>query len=184
MECIRNSWGNHKLLYEGFIYVLDKEETSYWRCKHARNALADPRLCLTHYGRDHYSIRILRLHFPWLSSVQFQQRDIALKNLPATSSRTALRFSIPKRETLVRMIRRKGKAPDGDDIFDEFNTKLYAGNISTAKRLVPNETFDSAPSGHQLYTLHVITRRRTEIPTSTSSSSSTIVGLTSLHSQR
>ena len=35
MEYIRNSQGNRKLLYQGFVYVLDKkkEETSYWRCE-------------------------------------------------------------------------------------------------------------------------------------------------------
>ena len=43
-------------------------------------------LCLTHYGRNPYSIRIFRLHLAWPLSVQFQQRDIALKTEESTSN--------------------------------------------------------------------------------------------------
>ena len=33
IKYIRNSLGNRKLLYKGFVYVKKKEETSYWRCE-------------------------------------------------------------------------------------------------------------------------------------------------------
>ena len=41
MEYIQSSRGNRKLIYEGFVYVLDKKkETSYWRCERRSGKLS------------------------------------------------------------------------------------------------------------------------------------------------
>ncbi|XP_028418320.1 uncharacterized protein LOC114543609 [Dendronephthya gigantea] len=41
MEYIQTSRGNRKLLFEGYVYVLDKkkEESAYWRCERRKDSL-------------------------------------------------------------------------------------------------------------------------------------------------
>ena len=45
MEYICSSRANPKLLYEGFVYVLDKKRRLIRDVNDARNVLADSRLC-------------------------------------------------------------------------------------------------------------------------------------------
>ena len=45
MEYIYSSRGNHKLLYEGFVCVLDKTRHLTGDVSDARNVLADSLLC-------------------------------------------------------------------------------------------------------------------------------------------
>ena len=72
--------------------------------------------------------------------------------------------SVPKKETLARMMRRKRKAPDGDDLLDDMwqTTRgeqflaLDDEKLDLYVLASSNGTFDSAPMGQQLYTVHVI----------------------------
>ena len=45
MEYVCSPRGNPKLLYEGFVYVLDKQRRLTGDANDARNVLADSRLC-------------------------------------------------------------------------------------------------------------------------------------------
>jgi hypothetical protein len=94
--------------------------------------------------------------------------------------------SLPKRETLARMIRRKRKAPDGDDIPDDtcqttrgeeflalhddnldiyvFATDKNMDVLARQRHCFCDGTFDSAPNGYQLYTLHVIVDGSKTVP--------------------
>ncbi|XP_028415511.1 uncharacterized protein LOC114538576 [Dendronephthya gigantea] len=131
MEYIQTSRGNRKLLFEGYVYVLDKkkEESAYWRCeKHKEcscrlSTLADT---LWHQPSKHS-------HLPDPARVAVQRAVSAMKYRAENSEDStrniiqnctqdfplAAAGSLPQKETLARMIRRKRKAPDGDDIPDD-----------------------------------------------------------------
>ena len=131
MEYILNSRGNRKLLYEGFVYVLDKkkEETSYWRCERRKECSGRLSTLLDTLWQEPSA----HSHPPDPSRVSVERAVSAMRHRTENSEEStgniiqnctqdfplAAAGSLPKRETLARMIRRKRKAPDGDDIPDD-----------------------------------------------------------------
>ena len=131
MEYISSSRGNRKLLYEGFVYVLDKktEETSYWRCERRKECSGRLSTLVDTLWQE----PSVHSHPPDPSRVAVERAVSAMihraKNSEESTSNIiqncthdsplAAAGSLPKRETLARMIRRKRKAPDGDDIADD-----------------------------------------------------------------
>ena len=125
MEYIDNSRGNQKLLYEGFVYVLNKkkEETSYWRCERLKecsarltmagtiSAFASSGSVLVAVER---AVSAMRHH-----AVNSEESTGNIIQNCTQDFPLAAAGSLSKREMLGRMIRRKRKAPDGDDIPDD-----------------------------------------------------------------
>ena len=172
------------------------EESAYWRCEKRKecsgrlSTLAD---ALWQQPSEHS-------HPPDPARIAVQRAVSAIKYHAENSEESTSNIiqnctqdfplsaagSLPKKETLARMIRRKRKASDGDDLLHDMcqttrgeqflalhdeNLDLYV--FATSKNLdilarqrhwFCDGTFDSAPMGYQLYTVHVIADGSRTVP--------------------
>ena len=188
MEYIRNSRGNRKLLYEGFVYILDKkkEETSYWRCERRRECSGRLSTLLDTLWQEPSA----HSHPLDPSRVAVERAVSAMRHRTENSEESTGNIiqnctqdfplagagSLPKREMLARMTRRKRKAPDGDDIPDDICQTTRGEEflaLHDDSLVVPElcPSYIASPEG------------KTEIPATASSSSLKTVGPISLPSQ-
>ena len=192
MELIQSNKKGRKLLYGGYIYVVDKEkeEKIYWRCE--KRGYCSGRLISI--GSEISSLTQEHCHPPDMVrkdvlKVKEELKENARKTEEITSvvinkctDNIPLEVSgaLPKKETLARTVRRVRNSGTNEDLtvttrgekflqFSSEEVNIYSTlrNIQllkTKKRWFCDGTFDCAPIGKQLYTIHAMIQDNKTLP--------------------
>lgn len=192
MEFIKTVRGSRKLLLNGYTYVVDKEvkETTFWRCEKRKVCNARIRTVsdIEQGNVSNHSHPPDGAHNSVLKALE-KMKTRAEQTEVVTSSvihnvveelPLSVAGSLPKRETLARMVRRARKIDDSEDLNMTTrgeNFRLYETTdvtiLSTEKNLkllsskqtwFSDGTFQSAPLGKQLYTIHAIVSGNKTLP--------------------
>ena len=189
MEFATSKRGGRKLIFDGYVYSIDRirDDKVYWKCEERKicsgrttvgHVICNGPSQHTHAG-DPSSVAALKT----ITAI----KERAVNSEEATSTLVqnctqnfslAAAGSLPNKEALARMVRRKRKAPDGDDVPQELSRTtrgddflalhdedldLYIfttdGNLDLLERNTHwfcDGTFDSAPNNYQLYTIHAL----------------------------
>ena len=188
MELISTNYGGKKLIYDGYIYIKDKdsEDSTYWRCE--KRGLCNSRMITLRANGSVKKSPLTHSHQPDLASIEAVKTVEAIKlrstlTEEVTSSviqnstnsiSIAAALKLPSKESLSKIVRRKRKHEEVDVDEPLYTTRgqqflisnnpeidlLILGTEDNIRMLAryPNwfcdGTFDSAPIGHQLYTVH------------------------------
>ncbi|KAL8585639.1 hypothetical protein ACOMHN_025262 [Nucella lapillus] len=179
-----------KLLYEGYAYVMDRTKadnvTIFWRCekqgeckgrlKTVNDVLEGRPSTHSHPPSAARCLALKAVGDIKQRAEQSEEATSSIINNCTAEFPLATAGSLPKKETLARMIRRKRKAPDSDIISEELKLTTRGeqflafqtddivilttpSNLDVLARNAHwfcDGTFDSAPLATQLYTIHVL----------------------------
>ena len=191
MEVIKTNKGGKKLVHEGYVYVVDKERDNkiYWRCE--KRGLCSGRLIsngeVISLTREHcHPQDLMRKE---LLKVKQDLKEKARETDEITSSivnkcteniPVEVAGALPKKETLARTVKRVRHSQSRDEDLtlttrgenflqytcEEVNIYFTARNLQLLKekRWFCDSTFDSAPLGKQLYTVHAIIQENRTLP--------------------
>ncbi|KAL8588196.1 hypothetical protein ACOMHN_063218 [Nucella lapillus] len=189
---------NKRKLHEGYAYVMDCTKadnvTIFWRCEkrgECKGRLKTVNDVLEGRPSTHShppsAARCLALKVVGDIKQRAEQSEEATSSIINNCTAEfplAAAGSLPKKETLARMIRRKRKAPDSDIISEELKLTTRGeqflafqtddivilttpSNLDVLARNAHwfcDGTFDSAPLATQLYTIHVLVEDTHTLP--------------------
>ena len=196
MEFTVTKRGGRKLLYNGYAYTVDKmrDSITYWKCeergrcggrlKTVNDILQDA--SLPHSHRPDASRAVVLKAVQRMKERASNTEEITNTIIQNCTSDFPLEAtgSIPKKESLSRMIRRQRKFTDGNEITDELRVSLRGERFVLVEEdnivLIATDTnldllaksmhwfcdgtFDSAPDNHQLYTIHALLGENNTVP--------------------
>ena len=196
MEFTFTKRGGRKLLHNGYAYTVTRkrDDITYWRCEERGRC----------GGRLKTVNDILQGDPPPHSHLPDASRVVVLKKVQEMKERATNTEeltstivqnctsdfpleaigSLPKKESLKRMIQRQRKFTDGNELtnqlrlslrgerfvlFEEDNIIIMAtdGNLdllAKSRHWFCDGTFDSAPEHHQLYTIHSVLGENHTVP--------------------
>lgn len=192
MEFIKTERGGKKLLFEGYAYIIDRtrESKTYWRCAYCNNCNArlttiDKVISRTPSEHSHPPAPIenralkvkeqIKLIAARSEEMPSSIIDSATSDIPVT-----IAGALPKKDSLKRTVRRKRpglkenelyKTPRGDNfLLFEYEEVSIFGTLKNLKILSKKSewfcdgTFDSAPLGKQLYSIHALITENKTVP--------------------
>ena len=198
MELISTNYGGKKLIYDGYIYIKDKdsEDSTYWRCE--KRGLCNSRMITLRTNGSVKKSPLTHSHQPDLASIEAVKTVEAIKlrstlteevtssviQKSTNSISIAAALKLPSKESLSKIVRRKRKHEEVDVDAPLYTTRgqqflisnnpeidlLILGTEENIRMLARYQnwfcdgTFDSAPIGHQLYTVHSLVSETVTIP--------------------
>ncbi|XP_076471818.1 uncharacterized protein LOC143301423 [Babylonia areolata] len=198
MEFTFTKRNKRKLLHEGYAYVMDRTKadnvTIFWRCekrgeckgrlKTVNDVLEGRPSTHSHPPSAARCLALKAVGDIKQRAEQSEEATSSIINNCTAEFPLAAAGSLPKKETLARMIRRKRKAPDSDIISEELKLTTRGeqflafqtddivilttpSNLDVLARNAHwfcDGTFDSAPLATQLYTIHVLVEDTHTLP--------------------
>ena len=198
MEFTSTIFGGRKLLYNGYIYMKDKDlaDVSYWCCE--KRGICSSRMVTYIVSGSIKKAPSSHNHQPDTASVEAAKTIGAIKlrstqtddvtssviQHSISSISIAAGLKLPSKESLSKIVRRKRKIAEVDFTESIYTTRgqqflisktleidlTILGtqeNILTLARYPHwfcDGTFDSAPIGYQLYTIHALLNETVTIP--------------------
>ncbi|XP_068224123.1 uncharacterized protein [Palaemon carinicauda] len=192
MEFIKTNKGGKKLVHDGYIYVIDKqkEEKIYWRCE--KRGLCSGRLVSNGEGmsvsQEHcHPPDLMRKE---VLKVKEELKEKASESEEITSSIVnkctqnipwEVAGALPKKESLSRTVKRVRNSRNGDEDLtvttrgenflqyscEELSIYSTSRNLQLLKEKIRwfcDGTFDCAPIGRQLYTIHAMIQENKTLP--------------------
>jgi hypothetical protein len=198
MEFTFTKRNKRKLLHEGYAYVMDRTKadnvTIFWRCekrgeckgrlKTVNDVLVGRPSTHSHPPSAARCLALKAVGDIKQRAEQSEEATSSIINNCTSEFPLAAAGSLPKKETLARMIRRKRKAPDSDIISEEqklttrgeqfvaiqtddiviLTTPSNLDVLARNAHWFCDGTFDSAPLATQLYTIHVLVEDTHTLP--------------------
>lgn len=196
MEFTKTNRGCPKLLYEGYAYVVNviKNGICFWRCDkrgicNATIGTLNNEVCRQPTDHSHPSDPSRIISIKTVQEIKFRAKNTEEHTSTIIQNCTSIfpldaAGSLPKKETLSRMIRRERKLPDGDELTDELKLSLRGDNfilyesqdmvimatdrnldcLQMSEHWFSDGTFDVAPLGFQLYTIHCLLVNSSTVP--------------------
>ncbi|XP_077471400.1 uncharacterized protein LOC144085712 isoform X6 [Stigmatopora argus] len=188
MEFTVTKRGGRRLLYNEYAYTVDRmrDGITYWKCEGRRSCGGRLKtvndillgLPLPHCHRpDPRRVVVLK------TVQKMKERASNIQNCTSNFSLEAT-GSLPNKDSLGRMIRRRRKLRDGNEITDEHRVSLRGERfvlveekdivlmatdtnldlLAKSMHWFCDGTFDSAPANHQLFTIHALLGENHAVP--------------------
>ena len=196
MEFTVTKRGGRKLLYNGYAYTVDKmrDSITYWKCEERGRCGGRLKTVndilqgvpLPHSHRPDPSRVVVLKTVQKMKERASNTEEITSTIIQNCTSNFPLEAtgSLPKKESLSRMIRRERKFTDGNEITDELRVLLRGERfvlveeedivlmatdtnldlLAKSMHWFCDGTFDSAPDNHQLYTIHALLGENHTVP--------------------